>query len=365
MLMRTGFAVLLLAASGLAGCYSKATAYDGRFTVAYAGPLASVENFVKPIAPGAKLDLAVFANGTTDELGILEVVSSKPNVLRVASIHGELLTVQGVSPGTAELTITVKDGDGKRVTDKMFFHVAKPATHGLAHICTEEPKAAYLKGSDVVVFHSLATTDKRPIIGYDYRPLTVSPAPALEFVVQPQTANIYRYRAAQTNADVTVKSNIDGKTISVRVIEPSEIERATLYGPETMLTGNSSYAFGHLELADGTDICSQNALTRAKSLSPDVCKVTAKLEDSLDDSNREQLAVIDALRFGTCELEMTFPELGDRGLVLRRSIKVGRVEYPSDKRESSPRPSWPLWTFLGLAQLVAIGMLVRSRRAAR
>jgi hypothetical protein len=62
----------LACASGLsvlaAGCSSKATAYGAKFTFAYAAS-ADFENFVTPIAPGAKLDVVVFANGTEERIG--------------------------------------------------------------------------------------------------------------------------------------------------------------------------------------------------------------------------------------------------------------------------------------------------------
>jgi hypothetical protein len=335
-------------------------------------PLNQVENFVKPIAPGAKLDLVVFANGTTNKLTILEATSSKPGVLKVVEIKGETLVVSGVAPGATELTIVAKTFNGERVTDKMFFHVAKPATHGLEHICTEEPKAAYVRGTDVGIFHNMATADKRPVVGYDYVPLTITPSNALDFVAQPQAGTIYRYRATKAAPSVTIKSNIDGKSIEARIVEPSDIKTGELWVPGRMLAGSRSYAVGHVRLTGGAEVCSQNALTRARSLTPEICSVTARLDDSLDDTNREQLAEITALKFGTCQLEMTLPELGDRGLVLKQSIQIGRVEYPSGQSEAVDVavdvavrndarrfPMWPLWIFLGFAQVLGLGLLAR------
>jgi hypothetical protein len=345
----------------LPGCYSKITAYEGNFTVGYMSAV-QVENFVKPIAPGAKLDLVVFANGTTDKLPILQATSSKPGVLEVVAVKGETIIVSGVAPGAAELTIAAKGPDGKRVTDKMFFHVGKPASHGIEHICTEEPKAAYVRGTDVSIFHNLATADKRPVVGYDYVPLTISPSGALDFVAQPQAGTLYRYRATKATPSVTIRSNIDGKAIDARIVEPSQIKTGELYVPGRMLAGGYAYAVAHVDLPDGTPVCSQNALTRARSLTPDICKVTARLDDSLDDTNREQLAEITALKFGTCQLEVTLPELGDRGLVLKQSIQVGRVEYPSGNGAPAtpkPFPMWPFWAFFGFAQVLGLGLLAK------
>lgn len=365
---RSVAALLLASCLALPGCYSKVTAYDGKLTVGYMSAV-QVENFVKPIAPGAKLDLVVFANGTSDKLRIATVTSSKPGVLAVHAVKGETVTVSAGLPGVTELTFTATDASGQRITDRMFFHVAKPAAHGLEHACTEEPKAAYVRGAEVAVFHHLATADRRPVVGYDYVPVEVSPASALDFVAQPQAGTVYRYRANRAAPAVTITSRIDGKRIEARIVEPAEIKTARFLTPSRMLAGTSAYAVALVSLPDGTTVCSQNALTRARSLTPEICKVTARIDDSLDDSNREQLAEIEASKFGTCRLQMTLPELGDRGIVLEATIPIGRVEYPGDgKAEAEPRrtfPTWPLWSFLGLSQLLAALSLVRRLRSGR
>lgn len=355
--------LLLGALAFLPGCYSKITAYEGNFTIGYMSAV-QVENFVKPIAPGAKLDLVVFTNGTNQTLPLLEATSSKPGVLKVEKVGGETLTVTGVAPGVSELTIAVKGADGKRVTDKMFFHVAKPTSHRLEHLCTEDPKAAYVRGTEVSIFHNLATPDKRAVIGYDYVPVTITPGNALEFVEQPQAGTVYRYRSTKAGS-VIVKSTIDGKQLEAQIVEPSEIKTARLFAPERMIAGGYAWAVAQVELAGGTTVCSQNALTRARSLTPETCKVTARLDDSLDDTNREQVAEITALKFGTCRLEMTLPELGGNGIVLERTIQIGKVEYPKSASwwalEAWTR--WPLWTFLAIAQIVGLGLLVKRLRA--
>ena len=298
---------------------------------------------MKPIAPDAKLDLHVFANGTSDKLTLVRADSSKPNVFAIDSVNGETLTVRGATPGGAELTITARDASGAELIDKMFFHVAKPATHALEHSCTEEPNAIYVRGANIDLFHNLATTDKRPVIGYGWVPVAIEPAGALELTAQPQASTLYRYKFDKAQAEVTVRSLVDGTKVSLRVVEPSEITSAQLYAPERMLIGENAYVFARTELGKAP-ICNPNALTCARSLTPEICRVTARLDDSLDDSNREQLAEVTAVKYGTCELEVTLPELaGGRGIALRHKVKVGRVEYPPERR------NLPLWIGLGLA----------------
>ena len=344
----------------LTGCYSKVTAYDARFTVGYAAAV-QIENFVKPIAPGAKLDLHVFANGTQDKLPVVSVTSSKPEVLAVVSAADETITVKGGAPGVAELVITARDSNGTALVDRMFFHVAQPTSHKLEHRCTEEPNATWVRGADIDLFHALATADRRAVIGYDHVPVRIEPAGALDLVAQPQAGRLYRYRARATSPRVTVRSLVDDTQLTMRIVDPAEITTASLHADDRMLVGDVGYASAHAELGDAP-LCSQNALTRARSLTPEICQVTAKLEDSLDETNREQMAEIKAMAFGECKLEMTLPELaGGRGLVLQHTLKIGRVAYPGERSwiGTVKESRWPGgWSALAAAYLLPRILLV-------
>ncbi len=327
--MRRLLALLLLTSAALTGCQSKATGYGGNLTFAYASNV-EPENFVKPLAPGAKLEVVALANGSDDEeLAISKAWSSKPGVLVVESVDARAIVLRGIEPGVAEVEITATDGAGKQVVDKMFFHVARPATHGLEHACTRDESAAYVRGANVDVFHALATRDRRPLVGYAYVPVAVEPRDALELVSQPQASQVYRYRANAVREGVRVRSTVDESTLTVTIVDRAELRDAELHAPETMLEGEEGYAAASVGFGD-VPLCSQDALTKARSLTPDVCEVTAKLDDDPSpDSNRWQLAQVHALKMGRCEIEMTLPELaGGRGVVLRATTKVGRVEYP-------------------------------------
>lgn len=330
---------LVVAAVACSGCYSKATAYDGKFTFAYASGLTQVENFIKPIAPGAKLDVVAYANSNDeDQLTIVRAVSSKTSVLVVERVRGTTLTLKGVSPGVAEVEVTVRDPQGHELADKMFFHVAKPTVHKLEHSCTEDRDAIYVRGENVDVWHSLSTADKRFVLGYDYTPLTINPPRALDLVTAPQAGGLYRFTSKNKGA-INVKSSIDGSAIGVHVIERGELTKAILHKNDKIVERRTGYAIAEV-LAEDKDgrtlaLCNQNARTRARSLTPDICKVSAKLDDEpdsfADDENRSQMITITGIKFGECSYEVILPDLnGGRGLTLAGSAKVGRIEFPGD-----------------------------------
>lgn len=367
------FALLALSAFGVEGCFSKATAYDGKFTFAYAS-MVEHDNFVKPIAPGAKLEVHAFANGTHDQLTVKAARSSKPGVVAIQSVRERSVILQGREPGVAEIEITARDANGNELVDRMFFHVAKPATHGLEHSCTEQPNATYVRGEDIVIHHALATSDKRPVVGFDHAPVKVEPSGALELVQQPQAGGYYLFRATSAKPRITVRSTVDDKALTMRVVERKDLTDASLLYDDRMLVGHSAYVVAQVSAGDAP-LCNQTALTKARSLTPSICKVTAKLDEDPDedDSNREQLARVTALAFGVCKLEVTLPELaGGRGVVLRGEVKIGREEYPGERgldarvREGLLAWSRPLATIAAAKDALALAALglwwLRRRR---
>lgn len=365
--------LLLVAALGasVSGCYSKVTAREGKFTLAYPSMVAH-DNFVKPIAPGAKLEVEAYANGTSQNLTVKSAKSSAPDVLAVASAKGTKLVLSAKAPGTAEIEVTAEDAEGKELVDRMFFHVAKPAKHGLEHWCTEEPEAAYVVGEDVVLYHSMMTEDKRPVIGTDYAPLAIEPRSALDLEQQPQAGGYYLFKARSAKR-VTIRSKIDQQALTVRLVERKDLTDATLWAPDRMIEGQRSYVIAHVS-AGQTALCNQTALTRAKSLTPDICTVSAKLDEDPDEKgeNREQLARIRALAFGVCKYEVTLPELAKgKGVVLRGEMKVGREQYPgegrADERVRAFLDDWsrPLGTIASAKEAIAflaLGLLAMRRR---
>lgn len=364
---------------GASGCHSKATGYGGKFTFAYASGV-EIENFMKPLAPGAKLEVVAFANGTEDELVIVKATSSKPGVIAIDSVKDRTVVLKGIEPGVADLEVTARDKAGNVFVDKIFMHVAKPSVHPLEHGCTDATDAVYVRGDGVNVFHGMATSDGRHVVGIEYTPVRVEPARALELIGQPQDSSVYMYRAKAKAEKVSVRSTIDGSTITLRIVEPGDLKEATLAcaGDCRVVTGHSQYVVARVKMGE-TAVCSQNALTKARSLTPDVCTVTANLDDEEGvDSNHEQLAVVKGLKFGLCKFEVTLPELdGGKGVRLAGSAKIGRLEFPNDqgRSESWPlhernAPAWMLgavgWTLpkvLALLVLAVSSLRLRARRA--
>ncbi len=358
----------LVACATLAGCYSRATGYGGKLTFGYASGV-EVENFVKPIAPGAKLDVVAFANGSSERLTITAATSSRPDVVEIDAVRDKVVVLRAREQGLAEIEITAQDAGGATRVDKMFFHVAKPAKHGLEHGCTAADEAAYVRGEEVTLFHGMKTDDGRNVVGYGYAPLTIEPAGILELVDQPQSFPLYAYKAKRAGS-VSVRSTIDGEALTVRIVEPGEPSKASLDYSDRMLEGHDAWVVAHVRLED-VELCSQNALTKARSLTPEICTVTARLDDDPNggDSNRAQLAIITAKKFGVCKFELTLPELaGGKGVVLPGETRIGRMEFPGDRgllaRVRDELTSWPSVARDALAFAALVVVVLARRRSA-
>jgi hypothetical protein len=317
----------------LSGCYSKATAREGRLTFAYASTV-EIENFVKPIAPGARLEVRAFANGTEEDLVITAARSSRPEVVAIREVRPHGVVLEGRAPGSAEIELTARDEVGGTLVDTMFFHVAAPTTHALEHACTEERDAVYVRGGDIFVHHGLATSDGRPVIGTGNAPFRVDPPESLELVAAPQAGGFYRLRAPRAEPRISLRSTVDDDELTLKIVDRGDLTEASLDHDAQLLEGEMGYVVARVSAGEAT-LCDQTALTRARSLTPDVCDVTARLDelDGPDDENREQLALVTARAFGVCKLEITLPELaGGRGVVLTGELQIGRVQYPADER---------------------------------
>jgi hypothetical protein len=270
------------------------------------------------------------------------------------------------------IELTAQDPNGNELVDQMFFHVAKPVKHGLQHSCTEEAEAAYVVGEDVFLDHAMATADKRPVIGTGYVPLAIEPRGALDLVLQPQADGFYLFKAKSAKR-VTVRSKIDEQALTMKLVDRKDLTDGSLLFADRMLAGRASWIVAQVRAGD-TALCNQTALTKAKSLTPEICKVTAKLEDDpdADDSNREQLAQITAIAFGVCKFEVTLPELAKgKGVVMKGEVKVGREEYPGERRIDErvrgylndwSRPLGTIASMKDIAAMAVLGVLLVRRR---
>lgn len=99
-----------------------------------------------------------------------------------------------------------------------------------------------------------------------------------------------------------MRSTVDGSELALRVVERGELKTATMRVPARLLERQAAFAVVDVIHGD-TPVCNQTARTRARSLTPATCEVTAKMEDEpSEDENHAQLARVTAARRGAARL---------------------------------------------------------------
>ena len=332
--------MLALAVLLMAGCYSRLTGNTGRFTFGYLTDV-ELENFNKPLAPGSRLDLVAFENGTDDEtLPIISARSDKPAVLTVVSTNEHHTTIEALAPGHTRITVRARQPDGSIVEDSVFMHVAAAEHMQLEHTCTDTPKAAYLAGRTLAVPFQRTSGEGRAVVGYDYLPVSVEPAGALELLGRPRRFSEFVFRAGPAADPIRIRSQVDATTILLRTVRRSDVDRI-MPSPATQkarTVAGRKIAVRFTPMAGRDPVCQADLLTKARSLTPEVCHVSADLDENGSNWNRRQLAIVEGREFGICRYEIVFPEAAG-GDGLRGVFKLPVGAFPGDDDGASKRTS--------------------------
>ncbi|MFW6058500.1 MAG: hypothetical protein ACOC9W_06560 [Persicimonas sp.] len=333
--------VLFFAAASLCGCFSRLTGNAGEFTFGYETDI-QLENFNKPLAPGSRLDLVAFEGATdTEQMRVVSAESSDTSVLTVAATTTRHATIEAGEAGHAKITMTVEKSDGSTVEDSVFMNVAEPVELALGHTCADTEQAAYEADGRVVLPFEMTAADGRAVIGEAYRPVRVEPEGALDFVAKPTGRSALVFRAGPPADEVRVRSTVDNTSLALRLVQRADIDEL-LPAPSTThartVVGENTFV-AVMPMAGVDPVCQSRALTKAESLTPEICHVSADLEGGSKDWNRSQMAKIEGRSFGMCRYKIILPEAasGD-GLETTLSIPVGEFPDGEDDAVAGSQP---------------------------
>jgi hypothetical protein len=364
--LATGLAVLLFVAASLCGCFSRLTGSAGEFTFGYRTDV-QIENFNKPLAPGSQLNLVAFEDAVgPGQLQIVSARSSDPSVLAVVDTTAQHATIEAMEPGHARITMVAKTRDGTTVEDSVDMNAAEPVALDLRHGCADTPRAAYVADDTITIPFEMTDAHGRAVIGEGYQPVFVEPAGALEFVTKPMGRSVLVFETGSPIGEAWVRSRVDDAALALRLVQRSDIDKLEA-GPLTKVTRTvrgGKVTVRVVPFAGDDPVCQSGALTKARSLTPHICFVTADLDESGSNQNRLQSAVVVGRGFGICEYEMSLPEAnGGDGLRATFELPVG--EFPSrDRRGAAEEPpsddqpeSSPPWYLAPLLALLAPALL--------
>lgn len=322
------------------GCMSKLTGVNQRITFAYLAA-ESIENFHKPIAAGARLDLHAMELTDDDEaMTIVAAASHDPEVLSVECLENDRVVLLGRAVGSARIEVTARDRYGKQHTDVVDMSVRSPDHVAFGHSCTDELFAVYPAGTEITLPWAMYQEDERPLVGYGFHPFRATPAGAMEFLESRETGML-RVRTGAPRHRASIRSTIDDALLGLAFARPKDVDGITTDSDEMiLLEGDEAFAFFRPTVA-GVPFCDAGLETLARSKTPEICEASGKLDDDDDEeSNRIGFAKIHARRFGHCEIEVVFPEAASgAGVAKTVTIPVGKLPSASEE-EQSPEPAW-------------------------
>lgn len=318
------FAIAPLIVMGV-GCQSSLTGNEGNLTFSYTAD-DQVSDFNKPIGVGASLEIRVVEAGTRNPVTLNSVTSSDPATLKVVSTSGGAFVLRGLAAGEALIEVEA-DNDGDVVTDSVNMLAAVPEVLKLSHSCDAGGTLGvlYSSNSEILVPFDLERANGQAVIGYGLFPLEISGDASLDRESTDQ-ANLHIHLGAA--GSVEIASVIDGSRLSLDVIDDAAIDGAALTPLDGLqiLMFEGETRFAHVSpMAGEKRVCQSTAVMTAVSTTPEICAASATPNlDDTDSLNESLWLKIEAKAFGTCQIDVTFPDGADgAGATSSLEVSVG------------------------------------------
>ncbi len=300
--MRRLIALLPLVAIG---CQSGLTGNEGNFKFSYTAD-DDINDFNKPVAVGAFLDLEVHAVGTLSPVELTAAAFDDPTVLDVVAFSGKDITIQGMGEGLALLEV---EGDvgGSSLPDSVNMQSKVPEVLKLHHTCTAGTDAAYIVERDIVVSFDMEMSNSQPVIGYGYYPVSLTGADAT--LLDNNTSQVWiAIGTGTTSETMEIVSDIDGTSLLMQVATEADIdgvEEPVAFVIEDIDAGDTNAFFVRPMLGDLV-FCQSDVPMTVASDTPDICTTSAHDPDG-DGEHETGWFNVTGVAEGTCQYTVTYP----------------------------------------------------------
>ncbi len=297
--------LIALSALTAIGCQSTLTGNEGNFTFSYWAD-DWVNDFNKPIAVGASLDLEVRGVGTNTAVDLTSATYDDPAVLDVTSFDGKDITVLGMGVGLALLEV---EGtlDGESLTDSVNMQSKVPEVLVLAHTCTGANAGAYLVDHDVVVAFEMEMSNSQPVIGYGYYPVELAATSATVNTASESQIWI-SVSTGDTAETVTMSSTIDDTTLSLEIAAEGQIDgvqEPIAFVIEDIDVGDVN-AFYTRPMIGELVVCQSDVVMEVVSDTPGTCAIHEHDPDG-DGEHETGWFAVEGVAEGTCQYTVTYP----------------------------------------------------------
>ena len=299
---------LLAVVSATAGCQSRLTGNEGNFVFSYWAD-DDINNFNKPIAVGAWLEVEVHTVGGNQSVDLASASFDDPAVLNVSGFSGNTVTVEGTGDGSALLSVA----DGAGVTDSVNMLAATPEVVRLRHSCSDSDSAAYLVDQRFWVPFEMEKANGQPVIGRGYQPVNVDGAASLDG--DDSTQQHLALDADAVGGSLTISSQVDDTSLTANIVLATDVDgiaEPIAYVVEDIDVGDKDSFY--VRPTVGADVlCQANMSKSVSSDTPEICSVTDR--DAEVDAT-DELAwefgwfEIEGLAGGECLYTVTFDASG-------------------------------------------------------
>jgi len=299
----------------LPGCRSELTGNLGNFVFSYAAD-DDLNNFNKPVAVGAKLDVQVHEVGAARrEVDLSAAAFDGDTVLTVATFSGNEITVEGVGDGSALLEVEGTTVSGESLPDEVNMLARVPEVLKLRHTCDAGAAANYFTDQRIWLGFDMEMDNGQPVIGYGYYPATSSDPAALGLEVAAGTQAHMAFQTGGTAAaGVTLTSDIDDTQLTFDIVTKAMVDgvrEPTVITVEDIDVGDKGSGYV-LPTVGGTPVCQANITKTVVSDTPTLCSITESEPPTDGDNSREYgWFEIEGLAEGECLYTVTYPEGAD------------------------------------------------------
>lgn len=352
------FLGLVVAGALLVGCESRLTGERAELVFAYDAH-EDVENFNKPIALGARVELRVTEVGSDDVVDVVDVKSTEH--LEYVDSVANLFELKAKKAGTARITVLAEtDYDGAR-RDTVTMRVEPIHAVHFEHVCTDSNAAVYLAGSEGVEIAWFRETSRgEPLIGGGVYPVAATPEGAAVLRRDDEDQSHLRFDLPEAAERIKIYSpTLEHDPIFMKVIDHSDVDRIAIdeFDDDLVLFEEHWDEAYFQPTYQGEVVCEATLRVDAKSLTPDVCDVQPGFPDE-PEAALEGIVSIFGKKMGVCRYEAWYPGTRARD---EFQARVGRVEVPAprdgqhaDAPGDAAPPSWYAPLLAMLASLLAV-----------
>lgn len=345
---------VLCAVAMLSVACSRQTGARGELIFMYESPEA-FENFNKPIALGAELE--VFVHDVREDVPtqVLSVRTSNPKVLRVSGKAGPMFGLKAMRKGTSRVIVKARDASGEVRVDGFLMRVDDVARVELFDPCAPEgdgPHGVYLTGTkQVSVPWSRRSTKNEVLTGFGPVPVRVEPKGAAR--IRPIGNDQSGVLLDMPETPGTFHLASDSGRVRFDVVDIASIDRVAGSGG-AQFTVVGGWAFGAaMPMVGNRPLCAHELKHEVRSLTPSICAVKP--------APWSGEAMILGKGFGICTYEVSFPEAN---VSKKFTLPVGKLPGASEvmAAKNGEVPWWLAPLLAMLAPLLCAPLWLRRRR---